>query len=38
VATEILEEDPLLDEPENEVLHRQLKKLSRGPFDWSVIS
>ena len=38
VATEILEEDPLLDEPANEVLVRQLKKLSRGPFDWSVIS
>lgn len=38
VATEILEEDPLLDEPENEVLVRQMKKLSRGSFDWSVIS
>jgi ATP-dependent DNA helicase RecG len=38
IALEVLEEDPLLDEPENEVLVRQLKKLSRGPFDWSVIS
>ncbi|MFC2099200.1 ATP-dependent DNA helicase RecG, partial [Bacteroidota bacterium] len=38
VAIEILEEDPMLDEPENEVLVRQLKKLSRGSFDWSVIS
>lgn len=37
-AIELLEEDPMLDKPENEVLVRQLKKLSRGSFDWSVIS
>ncbi len=38
IAIEMLEEDPLLDEPDNAVLLKQLKKLSRGPFDWSVIS
>jgi ATP-dependent DNA helicase RecG len=38
IAIEVLEEDPQLDAPENEILVRQLKKLSRGPFDWSVIS
>jgi ATP-dependent DNA helicase RecG len=38
IAVEILEEDPLLDEPENEVLVKQLKKMSKGSFDWSVIS
>jgi len=38
IAIEVLEDDPLLDKAENEVLVKQLKKLSRGPFDWSVIS
>ncbi len=38
MALQILEEDPMLDEPKNSVLLRQLKKLSKGPFDWSVIS
>lgn len=38
IALEILEEDPLLDNPENEILVKQLKKLSRGSFDWSKIS
>jgi ATP-dependent DNA helicase RecG len=38
IAVEILEEDPMLDEPENEVLVKQLKKMSKGSFDWSVIS
>ena len=38
IAIELLEEDPLLDDPEHAVLIKQLKKLSRGPFDWSVIS
>jgi ATP-dependent DNA helicase RecG len=38
IALEVLEEDPLLDDPKNAVLVRQLKKLSSGPFDWSVIS
>ncbi len=38
VAMEVLEEDPQLAKQENRVLVKQLKKLSRGPFDWSVIS
>lgn len=38
IALEILEEDPLLDSPENGILVKQLKKLSRGSFDWSKIS
>ncbi|MFC2115526.1 ATP-dependent DNA helicase RecG [Bacteroidota bacterium] len=38
IAIEVLEEDPLLDDPDNAVLLKQLKKLSRGAFDWSVIS
>lgn len=38
VVLEILETDPMLDKPENEILAVQLKKLSKGPFDWSVIS
>jgi ATP-dependent DNA helicase RecG len=38
IALEILEDDPMLDKPEHEVLVRQLRKLSRGSFDWSVIS
>jgi ATP-dependent DNA helicase RecG len=35
---EVLEEDPLLDEPKNAVLVEQLQKLSRGSFNWGVIS
>jgi len=35
---EVLEEDPLLDQPENAVLVVQLKKLSKGTFNWGVIS
>jgi ATP-dependent DNA helicase RecG len=38
IALEVLAEDPLLDDPKNTVLVSQLKKLSSGPFDWSVIS
>jgi ATP-dependent DNA helicase RecG len=38
IAVEILEEDPMLDEPENEVLVKQLKEMSKRSFDWSVIS
>jgi len=38
IAVEILEEDPKLDDPGNKVLLWQLKKLSKGSFDWSVIS
>jgi ATP-dependent DNA helicase RecG len=35
---EILEEDPLLDQPKNAVLVEQLKKQSKGSFNWGVIS
>jgi ATP-dependent DNA helicase RecG len=35
---EILEEDPLLDQPKNAVLVEQLKKMSKGSFNWGVIS
>ena len=38
IVMKILEEDPLLDDPRNAVLGRQLKKLSRSSFDWSNIS
>ncbi len=37
-VTEVLEEDPLLDRPEHAVLLDQLKKLSKGAFNWGVIS
>jgi len=35
---EILEEDPLLDQPKNSILVLQLKKMSKGSFNWGVIS
>jgi ATP-dependent DNA helicase RecG len=35
---QLLEEDPLLDQPKNAVLVVQLKKLSKGTFNWGVIS
>jgi ATP-dependent DNA helicase RecG len=35
---EILEEDPLLDHPKNAILDEQLKKGSKGTFNWGVIS
>ncbi len=38
IAIEVLDKDPLIKKPENKILVKQLKKLSRGPFDWSVIS
>lgn len=38
IVNDILEEDPLLDDPKNTVLVRQLKKLSKTPFNWSNIS
>ena len=38
IALEILEQDPLLDEPKNAILVRELKKLSKASFDWSKIS
>jgi len=35
---ELLEEDPLLDQPKNAILVVQLKKMSKGSFNWGVIS
>ncbi len=35
---QLLEEDPLLDQPKNAVLVVQLKKMSKGTFNWGVIS
>jgi ATP-dependent DNA helicase RecG len=37
-VTEVLEDDPMLDDPKNDILVEQLKKLSRGTFNWGVIS
>jgi ATP-dependent DNA helicase RecG len=37
-VTEVLEEDPLLDDPRHVILVEQLKKLSKGSFNWGVIS
>lgn len=34
----ILEEDPLLEDPKNTILPVQLKRLSKSKFDWSSIS
>ncbi len=38
VAHEILEEDPLLQKPENTILNHQLKKLTQGKTGWFMIS
>jgi len=38
IAVDILDQDPMLDQSDNTILVNQLKKLARGPFDWSVIS
>ena len=38
IVIQLLEEDPLLDQPENAVLVVQLKKLTKGTFNWGVIS
>ena len=38
IALEILERDNDLSSPENEILSKQLKKLSRSQVDWSSIS
>ena len=35
---EVLEEDPLLDQPKNAIMVVQLKKMSKGSFNWGVIS
>jgi len=38
VAQEILDQDPLLELPENQLLVRQLSKLARQKMNWSMIS
>lgn len=38
VATKILENDPLLEKSENFILAKQVKRLSKAKFNWSVIS
>ena len=35
---EILDDDPLLDKPENQIFNQQLKNLSKSSFNWSEIS
>lgn len=37
-VVEILDDDPLLDKPENQILNQQLKNLSKSSFNWSEIS
>jgi ATP-dependent DNA helicase RecG len=38
IALDILEQDPLLEDPQNQILVRQLKKLARAKFNWGMIS
>lgn len=38
VAEDILENDPLLEKPENYILTKQLTKLARAKINWSMIS
>jgi ATP-dependent DNA helicase RecG len=38
IAAEVLEYDPALEKPENQVIVRELRKASKGKPDWSVIS
>jgi ATP-dependent DNA helicase RecG len=38
VAQEILDADPLLEHPNNQILTRQLTKLARDRMNWSMIS
>jgi ATP-dependent DNA helicase RecG len=35
---DILDDDPLLDRPVNQILNQQLQNLSKGSFNWSEIS
>ena len=37
-VVEILDDDPLLEKPENKILIKQLKNLARSSFNWSEIS
>jgi ATP-dependent DNA helicase RecG len=38
IVQDLLSKDPELSSPENEILAKQLKKLSRSQVDWSSIS
>jgi ATP-dependent DNA helicase RecG len=38
VALEILEDDPMLEKPENQILVRRLTALARANLNWSMIS
>ncbi|MFW5753563.1 MAG: ATP-dependent DNA helicase RecG, partial [Marinilabiliaceae bacterium] len=38
VAQDVLNDDPLLEKPENSVLNRQLKKLAQQKMNWAMIS
>ena len=38
IAQDILEQDPLLKEPQNQILVRQLKRLARAKINWGMIS
>jgi ATP-dependent DNA helicase RecG len=38
VAQAILDNDPMLEKPENQILNRQLTKLNRQKMNWSLIS
>jgi ATP-dependent DNA helicase RecG len=38
IATKILEDDPDMEKPINQILHKELKKMAKGKIDWSVIS
>ncbi|HCO66370.1 MAG TPA: ATP-dependent DNA helicase RecG, partial [Dysgonomonas sp.] len=38
LAKQIIEEDPALEKPENQILKRQLKKLAGNRYNWGLIS
>lgn len=38
VAEEVISNDPLLEQPEHEILKRQLSRMSGNRFDWGRIS
>jgi len=38
IAREIIEDDPALEKPENQILRRQLRKLSGNRYNWGLIS
>lgn len=38
IALKVLEQDPLLEQEQNQLLVRQLKKLARAKINWAMIS